>query len=95
MLTTYPLDLLRSTSIDLVTSVGTLHHLKNPEKFFKECIYVSRGMCIVHEFSYDVSLRGIGEFMNALGVKVPKQLIKLIAVPHGIPRREFYGRNST
>jgi len=80
---------LRSRSIDIVTCVGTLHHLKNPTEFLQRCASTARTACLVYEFSHDVPTPLVDELRRELGEKVPRWLLKLVAALHGIPRNEL------
>jgi len=80
---------IRDGSIDLAVSTGTLHHIRRPEQVFRECmrILASRGEAWIYELSHDAPLKEIVEAAKQL--HRPALLLKLSAVMHGIPRREY------
>ncbi|RLF24522.1 MAG: hypothetical protein DRN15_02370 [Thermoprotei archaeon] len=79
---------IRESSVDLLLSSGTLHHLSDSQTFFKECIRVlkDRGEAWIFELSHDVPKdeEEIGKRM----FRRPKVLLKLASALHGIPRLE-------
>ena len=88
---------IRDDSIDLILSTGTLHHIKNPEKLFKELKRVLRrgGEAWIYEFSHDAPWKEVKDVAKTL--KRPTLLLKLAATLHGLPRKTFdsgYIRNS-
>ncbi|OYT32222.1 MAG: hypothetical protein B6U94_00055 [Thermofilum sp. ex4484_79] len=79
----------REKFFDLVVSTGTLHHIKDPETFFRECTRVLGigGEAWIYDFSYDISADELEESVHFL--RRPKILLKLSALLHGLPRRVF------
>lgn len=80
---------LRRGSVDLVTCVGTLHHLKDPSRFLRECVLVSKSRCLVYEFSHDVPDTAFEDLRRALKTHLPRWVLKLVAALHGVPRAEL------
>ena len=80
---------LRSKSVDLIVSTGTLHHIRDPETLFKEITTVlsNQGEAWIYEFSHDISMKELKESSKKLGR--PWIFIKLAAAMHGLPRREY------
>jgi len=80
---------IRNGSIDLILSIGTLHHIKDPEELFKEVKRVLRkgGEAWIYEFSHDVPWKDVKK--TAKFLKRPALLLKLSAALHGLPRRVF------
>jgi len=77
---------IKDCSIDLIVSTGTLHHIREPAEFFRECsrILSENGEAWIYEFSYDANC---GDSPNTLGR--PCILIKILAALHGLPRSVF------
>ncbi len=78
---------LRSQSVEIVVSTGTLHHLSKPSRFFNDCARVAKKVCKVYEFSHDVPREELIETSRMLSV--PPPILRIISTLHGIPRREF------
>ena len=77
---------IREGCFDLVVSTGTLHHIKKPVEFFKECSRVLRknGEAWIYEFSYDADCKDSSRML-----KRPCFLLKTLAALHGLPRSTF------
>ncbi|RLE68185.1 MAG: hypothetical protein DRJ43_06000 [Thermoprotei archaeon] len=75
--------------MDLILSTGTLHHIRDPEKVFRELTYSlrSNGEAWVYEFSHDAPWRDFKVTAKRLGR--PALLIKFAAAMHGLPRKCF------
>ena len=71
---------------DLVVSTGTLHHIKKPAEFFKECsrILKKSGEAWIYEFSHDAECEE-----SSKTLKRPCFLLKTLAALHGLPRSTF------
>ena len=79
---------IRSASVDLVLSIGALHHFRRPERALRECSRVLKesGEAWIYELSHD------GEVAEPFrGLRRPKLLLKVAAALHGVPRRELEG----
>jgi len=77
---------LKEGYFDLVVSTGTLHHIKKPVEFFKECSRVLRknGETWIYEFSYDADCKDSSRMLRR-----PCFLLKPLAALHGLPRSTF------
>jgi len=77
---------LKEGYFDLVVSTGTLHHIKKPAEFFKECSRVLRknGEAWIYEFSYDADCKDSSRMLRR-----PCFLLKTLAALHGLPRSTF------
>ncbi len=79
----------RDSSISIIVSTGTLHHLPKPRKFFLECLRILKvgGKALIYEFSSDASPTEL--LSTAKEFKKPAPLLKLLSKLHGIPRKKF------
>ncbi len=80
---------LRDGCVDLLVSTGTLHHLRRPQEFFRECLRVTRRKAWIVELSYDSPKEKFVKTSNIMGI--PVVLLKAISAMHGVPRSEFGG----
>ncbi len=66
----------RHSSVNLILSSGTLHHLRYPGKFFKECfrVFGKEGEAWIYEFSHDAPSSEVKETSKLL--KKPSLLLK-------------------
>ena len=77
---------IRDGCFDLIVSTGTLHHIRKPEEFFKECLRVSKrtGETWIYEFSYDADCEA-----SSKKLKKPCFLLRTLAALHGLSRSTF------
>ncbi|RLI24879.1 hypothetical protein DRO57_05535 [Candidatus Bathyarchaeota archaeon] len=76
---------IRNQCVDLILSTGTLHHIRQPKRFFDECARVLKedGEAWIYEFSHDA------KYEDLRAIKTPRIFLKILAALHGIPRRIF------
>lgn len=79
----------RNNSLNLIISTGTLHHIRNPEELFKECkrTLKQNREAWIYELSHDIKPEEFKETLKQW--KKPRKLLKLAALTHGIPRKEY------
>ncbi len=80
---------LREGSFHAAVSTGVLHHISEPEKFFREIHRVLKEGSSAHVlgFSPDVPWSEVRESSRIMGVNT--LLLKIVSSLHGIPRREY------
>ena len=78
---------LRTGSVEIVVSTGTLHHLAKPHRFFSECSRVATRICRIYEFSHDVPREELAEIAKKFSI--PPPILKIVSVLHGVPRKDF------
>jgi len=88
---------LRNMSINLIISTGTLHHIRKPEKMFRECNRVLKegGEAWIYEFSHDTPKSDLVKSANIL--KKSKYILRILSAMHGLPRQTYekgYIKNS-
>jgi len=79
----------REKSVDFIVSTGTLHHLRTPEVFFRECssVLAPGGEAWIYELSHDAESEDFKKMAEVL--RKPRFLVKLVLAMHGLPRREY------
>jgi len=77
---------IREGYFDLLVSTGTLHHIRKPEEFFRECskILNKLGEVWIYEFSYDADCKD-----SSKRIGKPCMLLRILAALHGLPRSTF------